>query len=196
MKQLRDTGRAIRTHAHAHAAARRAARRLPLRWRGPAARAQARTGVDADLVLAVMAVENGERGRVVRAAEYAYVLGLNAVGRRDAAEWVSVGPAQVQLRHLGPAEPLARRMVRLATPDGAATACAAVIARECEALGIDPSSPDAWARGDWDAIGRAYSGPLATRFGEAVRMVWCGLRPQPVTALPDVQRTAAGVLVS
>lgn len=177
--RLRDARRAVRTNAAAAVTARRALRRLPCRWRAAAECARSTTGVDADLVLAVMAVEHGERGRLARGVEYAYALGLCALRRQADAEWVSVGPAQVQLRHAGAATPLVPRLVHLATVDGAAGTCAAFIARECSGMAFDPASPGQWTHADWEAFGCTYAGPLATGYGEAVRIVWSRLRLHP-----------------
>lgn len=149
------------------------------------------TGVDRDLVWAVMAVEHGERGALARSVEYAYAVGLCAVGRRAHAEWVSVGPAQVQLRHEGMGSPMMPRLIRMAGAGGSAMACARVIARECNALGIDASSPGAWEAECWHAFGLAYCGELASGYGDAVRMVHAGLPTAPGPLGQEPQPTLA-----
>lgn len=175
MRSLRGTHRAIRTNAGADRAYRRAVARHPRQWLPAARMAHAQTGVDPYLVCAVMAVEHGARGRAARGVEYAFVLGLCAVRRQWHAEWVSVGPAQVQLRHAGAGSPVMPRLRQLATAGGSALACARVIAQACHALHLDPSAPGTWSAAGWRAFGCAYSGPLALGYGAAARLVWCRL---------------------
>jgi hypothetical protein len=173
--RMRGRRAVITTDAQAARAADRAMRRLPRRWARAAAAAAASTGVDQHLVCAVMAVEHGERGRLFRGLEYAYAMWLWGTGQQARAERVSVGPAQVQLRHAGPGTTVPRRLALLAPPTGAARYCAAIIARECAELGLDPSRPHAWSDDEWQAIGRAYCGKLATGYGMALRSVHSGL---------------------
>ena len=189
MTRVRRRKSVIGTDAQAARAAERAIRRLPRRWMRAAAQAQARTGVDGHLVCAVMALEHGERGRLFRGVEYAYAMGLWATGRRARAERVSVGPAQVQLRHVGPGSPVPWRLALLAPPVGAARHCAVIIATECAALGLDPSRPIAWTDDDWQALGRAYCGRLATAYGTALRSVYSRLSGR--TEAPDRQAALA-----
>lgn len=175
MRSLRGTHRAIRTEAGADRAYRRAVARRPGQWLPAARMAHAQTAVDPYLVCAVMAVEHGARGRAARGIEYAFVLGLCAVGRQWHAEWVSVGPAQVQLRHAGAGCRTMPRLRQLATAEGSALACARVIAEACHVLHLDPSAPGTWTSAGWRALGCAYSGPLARGYGAAARLVWCRL---------------------
>lgn len=189
MTHVRGRRAVISTDARAVVAAERAIRRLPRRWHRAAAAAEACTGVDRHLVCAVMALEHGERGRLFRGLEYAYAVGLWASGRQARAEWVSVGPAQVQLRHAGPGTPVPQRVAALAMPTGAARHCAVIVAAECAALGLDPSRPRTWTDDDWQALGRAYCGRLATAYGTALRSVYSRLSGR--AEAPDRQAALA-----
>lgn len=132
---------------------------LPERWWVEITEAT-RNRADRALVASVIAIEAGNRGRLLRRVENAYARALLVVRAERRFLRLSLGIAQLQPRTLGLA--FSRESIDLLNERRyAIDACTSVVTETCTRCGMDPLSVGRWYGRDFRSFGWAYNGSQA-----------------------------------
>lgn len=153
------------------------AHRVPRAWWDIATEASRET-VDAALVVSVLALESGNRGRVVRAIENSYAALLILMRRRTRFERMSLGIAQLQPRRVGLRMSRASRRA-LADERFSIESCVRVVTDSCAASGLDPIRVPWWDRREWRSFGWAHNG--SRLYGNVLESTYAQVRTRTQT---------------